>query len=191
MGRGEMNGELGAVISKMMSIMGQDPEDLLTDEEITKVLVETFKKFDVDNSGQLEEPEFHKAWKFLGSKGDKEEISNAFRSVDVDYSGVIDRREFQEAIRGSRTAELSLSVILTKMDGHLDGLEGFFNSYKNRLDKSKQEALSKMNDAKAQFARFQATARRRRLMKKRYEEEIAENTRKLVQKLGGDKAEEN
>merc|ERR1719204_1459240 len=189
--RGEMNGELGAVISKMMSIMGQDPEDLLTDEEITRVLVETFKKFDVDNSNQLEEPEFHKAWKFLGLKGEKDEVSQAFRSVDVDYSGVIDRREFQEAIRNSRTAELSLSVIMTKMDGHLEGLEGFFKSYKDRLEKSKQDALMKMNDAKAQFARFQATARRRRLMKKRYEEEIAANTRKLVQKLGGTDGEEN
>ena len=41
--KGEMSGKMGAVMSKMMNIMGQDPEDILTDEEIQKLLNATFK----------------------------------------------------------------------------------------------------------------------------------------------------
>ena len=79
----------------------------------------TFKKFDKDGSGQLERPEFKKAWEvfilfcqfhllfkifeFLGLDGSDGEIQNAYLAVDTDNSGVIDRREFKEAIRGSVT----------------------------------------------------------------------------------------
>ena len=44
--KGEMNGEISKVIGKMMGIFGQSPEDMMFDEEIQKLLVETFKKFD-------------------------------------------------------------------------------------------------------------------------------------------------
>ena len=36
--KAEMDGSLGNVIGRIMSIMGQNAEDLLTDEEIDKVL---------------------------------------------------------------------------------------------------------------------------------------------------------
>ncbi len=48
-----------------MNVMGQNPEDILTSAEINKLLSAAFKKFDDDNSGQLEAPEFVKAWQFL------------------------------------------------------------------------------------------------------------------------------
>merc|ERR1712048_70788 len=169
--------------------MGQNPEDLLTDEEITKVLVATFNKFDTDHSGELEKPEFHKAWKFLGLKGGKDEIDRAFASVDTNYNGVVQKHEFCNAIRNSRLAELGLTVILSQMDGKLDGLEGIFKAYKERLEKAKQDALDNLNNQKHLLERFQATARRRRLMKKRWEEEIAKMTRQLVEKL--DESERN
>ena len=38
-----MNAEVSKVVSKMMGIFGQNPEDLLTEEETAKLLRETFK----------------------------------------------------------------------------------------------------------------------------------------------------
>jgi DNA repair exonuclease SbcCD ATPase subunit len=124
--KGEMNSQLGNGMNKMMGMMGADPMDLLTDEEVDKLLVSTFQKFDRDNSGQLERPEFHKAWEFLGLEGSMDQVNRAFDGVDIDKSGIVDRREFCEAIRNSRLAELSLTVLLTNMDGHLEGMEQFF-----------------------------------------------------------------
>lgn len=63
--------------------------DLLTDEQIDKILVETFNKFDNDGSGELEFPEFTEAWRFLGLKGSLDEIRNAYKTVDTDGSGKI------------------------------------------------------------------------------------------------------
>ena len=53
---------LGAVMAKMMQMMGQDPKDLLTEEQINRILDKTFTKFDKDGSGIHEKPEFFKAW---------------------------------------------------------------------------------------------------------------------------------
>lgn len=41
--KGEMNNEISKGVSKMMGIFGQNPEDLLTEDEITKLLRGTFK----------------------------------------------------------------------------------------------------------------------------------------------------
>ena len=76
-----MNKDLGNVISRMMTMMGQDPMDLLTEEQVRKVLKSTFDKFDKDKSDELERPEFHKAWEFLGLEGTTSEVDNCFTSV--------------------------------------------------------------------------------------------------------------
>merc|ERR1719168_36519 len=47
----KMNGSLGKVMSKMLGILGQDARDLLTDEQINRLLKATFDKFDRDSSG--------------------------------------------------------------------------------------------------------------------------------------------
>jgi Ca2+-binding EF-hand superfamily protein len=104
--KGEMNSQLGKVMNKMMGIMGADPMDVLTDEEVDRLLTQTFQKFDKDGSGQLERPEFHQAWEFLGLEGSVDQMNRAFDGGDVDRSGIVDRREFCEAIRGNRLAEL-------------------------------------------------------------------------------------
>ena len=49
----------------------QDPMDLLTAEQIDKVLTETFNRLDNDGSGELEILELRKAWEFLGLKGSR------------------------------------------------------------------------------------------------------------------------
>ena len=118
----DMGSQMGNLMGKMMSIFGQDPAELLTEDQIEKVLNTTLKKFDKDGSGELEMPEFVKAWKFSDLKEDDEEIKRSFLSVDVDNSGIVERREFVDAIKGARMAELSLSVLMTQMDGELDGL---------------------------------------------------------------------
>ena len=97
----DSNNELGKMIGKMMSIVGQNPEDLLTEEEISRMLSQTFTKFDVDNSNRLELNEFRKAWNHLGLKGSKDEVKRAFHGVDVDNSGYIDRDEFIAAVKSS------------------------------------------------------------------------------------------
>merc|ERR1712025_703398 len=122
----EMGSKISVVMNKMLGVMGLDPKDVLTDDEINKLLIATFEKFDTDKSKRLEKPEFLEAWRFLGLKGDEHEILTAFDQVDIDSSGFIDRDEFVNAIKSSRSTELSLSVLLEQMDGHLEGMDGFF-----------------------------------------------------------------
>merc|ERR1712142_1058421 len=95
----DMGDQIGGIMSKMMGIFGMDPRDLLTDEEIKKLLTATFKKFDKHGSGKLELPEFHKSFEFLGLNASAEEIDRSFQAVDVDHSGLIDRAEFMTAIQ--------------------------------------------------------------------------------------------
>jgi Ca2+-binding EF-hand superfamily protein len=179
----DMGSQMGNLMGKMMSIFGQDPAELLSDEQIERVLNSTFKKFDKDGSGELEMPEFIKAWRFLDLQGDDEEVKRAFHSVDVDNSGIVERREFVDAIKGARMAELSLSVLMTQMDGHLEGLEDIFTDFKRKQEEAKAQAAADLEMSKGAFAKFQATAKRRRLMKKQYEEQIAEKTHELVVQL--------
>merc|ERR1719210_1587119 len=122
----------------------------------------------------MEFKEFGQAWEFLGLQGSPEEIKAAFQSVDKDGSGVVDRVEFCEAVKGSRMAELSLSVLLTQMDGHLEGMDDFFADYKKKKAEADAEAAAAAAMNKEKFAAFLATARRRRLMKKQNEQKIAE-----------------
>merc|ERR1711972_741277 len=95
--------------------MNCNPEDLMTDEEITKHLTEAFNKFDEDRSGQLGLWEFQQAWFFLGLKGTEEEIKEAFKGVDTNNSGLVDINEFCTAIRGERLLELNLKSLFDKM----------------------------------------------------------------------------
>ena len=83
-----------------------------------------------------------------------------------DGSGVVDRIEFCDAIKGSRMAELNLSVLLTQMDGHLEGMEGFFEDFKNKKAEAEAAAAAQSEMDAEKFAKFLQTARRRRLMKK-------------------------
>ena len=182
----EMGGAIGNIMNKMLGMMGQDPKDLLTDEQIAQILTETFNKFDHDGSGQLEKTEFIKAWKFLGLEASKEEMNRSFAKVDADGSGIVELPEFKSAIMDSRAAELSLTVLMSKMDGQLEGLEGIFEEYKAKLDKSRKEAEERIKNSEASFKNFQATVRKRRLMKKQMGERIAEITRELVNKMGGE-----
>ena len=42
----DTNNDQGKIIGKLMSIVGQNPEDLLTEEEVSRLLSQTFTKFD-------------------------------------------------------------------------------------------------------------------------------------------------
>ena len=91
-------------------------------------------------------------------KGSEDEIADSFKSVDTNKSGLVDIDEFMTAIKGSRMAELSLSNVLSKMGVQLNNLDG-------------------------QFDNFKATEKRRRLMKKEYEENVAKTTKDIIKKL--------
>ena len=151
----KMNGSLGKVMSKMLGILGQDARDLLTDAQIAKLLNGTFDKFDRDNSGILEIEEFHKAWAFLGLSGTPTEIDRAFKAVDVDSSGKVDRDEFAQAVKDSRLAELSLTVLVEGMDGHLEGLEEIFVSYKSKLEEARKAAAEGLENNRNKFMQYQ------------------------------------
>merc|ERR1712062_407 len=146
----------------MLGMMGQDPMDLLSDDQIDRLLNGTFDKFDKDGSGELEKPEFRKAWEFLGLEGSVEEMNRAFDQVDSDKSGVVDRYEFKTAIKDSRAAELSLTMLLTNLDGKIDGLDDIFNTYKTKLEEAKKRAQEDLANSKDRYAMFQKTVRRRR-----------------------------
>merc|ERR1719210_283064 len=56
-----MSASLGKVMSKMMGILGQDAKDILTEEQVNRLLKATFEKFDVNGSNELENSEFRQA----------------------------------------------------------------------------------------------------------------------------------
>lgn len=62
----------------------------MTGEQIQKLLIKCFNKFDEDGSGQLEYPEFKAAFLHLGLNGSEAEIREAFKKVGVDGSGKVD-----------------------------------------------------------------------------------------------------
>eukprot|EP00492_Amphilonche_elongata_P002514 TRINITY_DN276_c0_g2_i1.p1 TRINITY_DN276_c0_g2~~TRINITY_DN276_c0_g2_i1.p1 ORF type:complete len:300 (-),score=75.41 TRINITY_DN276_c0_g2_i1:224-1123(-) len=153
--KGAVTSQVNDLLSKMLGVR---PEDVLSEEEINQHLTDAFNKFDVDRSGQLGQWEFTQAWVFLGLKGTEAEINDSFKSVDVNSSGLVDLNEFLTAIKGSRMAELSLANVLSKMGVQLNNLDG-------------------------QFDNFKATEKRRRLMKKEYEENVAKVTKDIIKKL--------
>ena len=88
-------------------------------------------------------------------KGSEDKIGDAFKSVDTNNSGLV---EFKTAIKGERLMELNLETVLTKMRVQLSNINGKFDA-------------------------FQATEKRRRLMKAKMEGNIAKNTKEIISKL--------
>jgi hypothetical protein len=119
----------------------------------------------------------------LGLSGQPAEIDRAFKAVDVDSSGKIDRDEFSQAVKDSRLAELSLTVLVEGMDGHLEGLEDIFVTYKSKLEEARKQAAADLENNRGKFMQYQTTARRRRAMKKKYMDDIAKFARGLVEKV--------
>ena len=62
-------------------------------------------------------------------------------------------------------------------------LEDIFNEYKRKQEEARLQAQTDLDMSAATFAKFKATAKRRRLMKKQYEEQIAGKTHELVTQL--------
>merc|ERR1712079_225687 len=153
----EIGGQMNELFSKMM---GVDPRDLMTDEEIDKDLAEAFHKFDEDNSGQLGAWEFQQAWFFLGLKGDENEIKDAYAKVNTNAGDQIDIEEFMTAIKGERMVELNLKNVLTKMGVELQSKESMYEAFK-------------------------ATERRRRMMKREWDTRVSELTKDIISKLAG------
>jgi hypothetical protein len=171
-------------MGKMLGMVGKSVEDLMTDEQITKILIESFKKFDDDGSGQLEFPEFKAAFANLGLTGTDSEIKEAFNKVDVDGSGRVDRSEFVNAVKGSRLAELSLNVLVQNMDGQLEGMDEIFKDYQRKLAAAEKQNGAAMQISEERFAKFQAASRKRKLLKRKNEQKIAELVQHLAKQLG-------
>merc|ERR1712110_709525 len=99
--------------------------------ELDAHLTDAFRRFDDNGNGTLDSWEFTQAWTWLGLKGSKDEIEDAFTSVDRDNSGVIDLDEFRNAIKSERLAELNLRVVLKKMGVHMETVEDRYSKFKN------------------------------------------------------------
>merc|ERR550519_234554 len=153
--RGDVANQMNDMIAQMMNI---NPEDVLSDEEINAHLKSAFNKFDKDSSGELGEWEFTQAWVFLGLKGTEDEIKESFKTVDTNNSGLIDLKEFQTAIKNDRLLELNLGQFLNKIGVN----------YQSNAD---------------QYAAFAAAQKRRRIMKKEYEDNVAKVTKEIIAKL--------
>jgi len=77
--------------------------------ESEKALMDAFKKFDVNGDGKIQEGEFNKLMKSLGSFSQKE-IKRLFSEADTDKSGGVDWREFIKWIcTGAATNTMSAS----------------------------------------------------------------------------------
>ena len=76
------------------------------------------------------------------------------------FQRIVEKQEFIAAIKGSRLSELSMTVLLEQMDGHLEGLEEFFQNYQRRAEEAKSAAQAEMDINTAAYERFQATAKR-------------------------------
>ena len=75
MSKADVQNDINGLLS---NVLGMNPEDLLSDEEIEAHLREAFNKFDKDRSGQLGAWEFQQAWFYLGLKGTESEIKDAY-----------------------------------------------------------------------------------------------------------------
>lgn len=80
-------------------------------------------------------------------------------------------------------AELSLSVLLTNMDGQLEGMESFFEDYKRKAKEAEETARQTADEKWDIYARFLQTARRRRLLKKQVEQKMKDFVKTLTTNL--------
>jgi len=82
-------------------------EQLAPSNPKEKALWDAFQKFDVNNDGKIQQDEFQKLMKSLGSFSAKE-ISRLFKEADSDSSGTVDWREFIKWIcSGAATKTMS------------------------------------------------------------------------------------
>ena len=91
-------------------------------------LQETFRSFDDDNDGEINEWEFTQAWLWLGFRGEEVEIHEIFRTVDADNRGLINEQEFLQIVTSERRPELQIKANLGVMDERLALVEKRFNA---------------------------------------------------------------
>jgi Ca2+-binding EF-hand superfamily protein len=154
--KSQLNTEVNDMMAKMMSVTGQD--DFFDMEEIDMHLREAFDRFDENKNRSLDKWEFTQAWSWLGLKGSRDEIEDAFDMVDKDSSGVIDQDEFMSAIKSERLAELNLRTVMKKMGVHMDTVE-------------------------ERYSRFKSSSARRRLLKKEMDEQMEVRLGNVIDKL--------
>ena len=68
-------------------------------------MVDVFRRWDVDGSGEIDADEFYEAICALGYDVPPAEAERLFESFDLDGSGTVDYRELQAALQGERGGE--------------------------------------------------------------------------------------
>ena len=132
------------------------------EDQVHKYLMKPFRKYDVDNSGEIGLKEFIDAWADLELKGDPEEVKETFAGVDANGSGYISSDEFLKGMKGARMEELSNRVLILALEDEYGSIENF------------------IQQQKGDYGNYKNTVQRRRLLKKKYEENLANQTKRLI-----------
>ena len=99
-----------------------------TTSSIALRLQETFRSFDDDNDGEINECEFTQAWLWLGFRGEEVEIHEIFRTVDADSRDLINEQDFLQIITSEGHPELQIKANLGVMDERPALVEKRFNA---------------------------------------------------------------
>ena len=83
---------------------------------MNKVLMESFKKCDVEDMGELSFYEFSDAWEDLELTGDVDEVQHAFERADTSWRGVLCAEEFIQAMKRERIEELRKRVLVMALE---------------------------------------------------------------------------
>ncbi|KAK3742526.1 hypothetical protein RRG08_060028 [Elysia crispata] len=87
------------LLMKRWSLHGSEPSEAAVDEEEDKTK-ETFKVFDMDGNGFIDQHELRYIMKRLGENLGEDDVREMFRLADLNGDGLIDYEEFQKLLGG-------------------------------------------------------------------------------------------
>ena len=97
----------------------------MIEDQVNKYLMKTFRKYNVDNSGETGLKEFFDAWALLKLKVDPEEVKETLAGADTNNSGYISSDEFIKGMKGARMEELSKRVLILALEDEYGSIENF------------------------------------------------------------------
>ncbi|GFO01772.1 calmodulin [Plakobranchus ocellatus] len=87
------------LLMKRWSLQGTEPSEVAGDEDEDKTK-ETFKVFDMDGNGFIDQHELRYIMKRLGENLGEEDVREMFQLADLNGDGLIDYEEFQKLLGG-------------------------------------------------------------------------------------------
>ena len=108
-------------------------ETLRDNERRTRQVVDAFREFDADGSGALEEEEFAKGLKSLGSFSDlsRAEVKAFFRHRDADGSGTLEIEELYALLGTRLRRQWRRAIFQSSVEGEC-GVQNAFGLWDDR-----------------------------------------------------------